>query len=376
MTSNQIRMHEMMQINLIFLGASMNLTDIRKQIDEIDEQLIELLNQRARFAQEVGMHKERTRAHYFTPEREEIVYKRVQSLNNGPLSNEAVRNIYREIISASRALEKPLKIAYLGPEGTYSHYASLLKFGGCAEYVPVDSITEIFAYVERGYADYGVVPVENSQAGVIPETLDTFMESNMHIVSELYIPVIVNLASHYTNLNDIKVVFSHPQPKAQCKLWLRSNLPNAEVIETPSTSRAAEMAAQTPDSAALCPRIAAERSNLPILVEHTEDNPGNRTRFIVLGYNEPDKTGQDKTSIMFSLHHQSGELYKAIGAFEKYDVNMTMIESRPARLGGWEYMFYVDIQGHIKDAQVAKAIDMLSSHARFLRLLGSYPAAE
>lgn len=354
----------------------MNLSDLRKEIDRIDEQMLQLLNRRAELAQEVGHHKQRTRSHYFTPEREQTVYKRLLSLNPGPLEASAIRAIYREIISACRALEKPLAVAYLGPSGTFSHQASISKFGSSATFHPADNIPDIFTLVERGECDYGVVPVENSLAGVIPETLDTFMQSNLRIVSETFVPIAHNLATRCQSLEEIRRIYSHPQPVAQCRQWLRSHLPGIELIETSSTSRAAEMAAQEDGAAALCPALAAELNDLPILVAHTEDNPSNRTRFLVLGYNEPEPTGRDKTSLMFSVHHRAGELFRAMAAFEKYDVNLTMIESRPAKMAAWEYVFYIDVEGHMRNTSVAKAVALLKEHSLFVRVLGSYPAAE
>lgn len=354
----------------------MSLSDLRKRIDQIDEQILDLLNRRADLAKEIGAHKARSRSQYFTPEREQTVYARLTALNRGPLPSPAVRAIYREIMSASRALEKPLTVAYLGPAGTFSHQAGIGKFGASSTLEPVDTITDIFAQVERGTCDYGVAPVENSLAGVIPETLDNFVRTNLRIVSELFVPIAHNLATHCGSLEQVRRVYSHPQPAAQCKQWLRNNLPGIEVVEAPSTSRAAEAAAAEPTSAALCPALAAEMHRLPILVEHTEDNPGNRTRFLVLGYNEPDPSGHDKTSLMFSVHHRSGELFRAMSAFEKYDVNLTMIESRPSGVAAWEYVFYIDVQGHCRDTNVAKAVGLLKEHATFVTVLGSYPAAE
>lgn len=354
----------------------MNLNDLRKEIDQIDEQVLKLLNRRAEIAKEVGQHKARSRSHYFTPEREQTVFKRLVSQNTGPLPPEAVRSIYREIISASRALEKPLKVAYLGPPGTFSHHAGRLKFGTSSTFEPTESITDIFTQVERGHSDYGVAPVENSLSGVIPETLDTFMVTNLRIVSELFVPIVHNLATRCESLDDVKRIYSKYEPFAQCRQWLRNHLPNAEQAEVSSTAKAAEIAAREEGAAAICPELAAEMYDLPILVEHTEDNPSNRTRFLVLGYNEPEPTGKDKTSIMFSVHHRSGELFRAMAAFEKYDVNLMMIESRPSKSTNWEYVFYIDVQGHVRDQSVAKALNQLQEIALFVRILGSYPAAE
>ncbi len=353
----------------------MSLPEWRKEIDKIDEQVIQLLNRRAELAQQIGHAKSSTRSHYFTPEREHTVFKRLLSLNRGPLSSAAVRAVYREIISACLALEKPLSVAFLGPEGTFSHLAAIAKFGTSSKAAPVESIAEVFAQVERNNSDYGVVPVENSWAGVVPETLDTFMNSNLRVVSEVYQPIQHNLLSQSASLEQIKRLYSHFQPLAQCRQWLRNHLPHVEEIEASSTSRAAEQAAQDPESAAIATMLASERYGVPILCPHIEDNPSNRTRFLVLGYNEPEPTGKDKTSLMFSVHNRAGELVHALNAFEKYDVNMTMIESRPTKTAAWQYIFYIDVQGHIKDVSVTKAVDLLKEHSLFVRVLGSYPEA-
>lgn len=354
----------------------MNLNELRKEIDAIDEQVVNLLNRRASIAQEIGHHKSKSKLHHYTPEREQSVYKRLSALNKGPLPSEGIRAIYREIISAARALEKPLTIAYLGPPGTFSHQAVITKFGSSSEFQATENIPDIFAQVERGSCDYGVVPVENSLSGVIPETLDTFMQTNLRIVSELFVPIVHNVATHAESIEQVKRIYSKTQPFEQSRQWLRSHMPHAELVEVSSTAKAAERASSEPESAALCPALAAEMNNLPILVEHTEDNPSNRTRFLVLGYNEPEPTGRDKTSVMFSVHNRSGELFRAMAAFEKYDVNLTMIESRPAKVAAWDYIFYIDVQGHLRDANVAKAVNLLKEHALFVTMLGSYPAAE
>lgn len=354
----------------------MSLSEWRKEIDQIDEQVVQLINRRAELAQTIGHAKSRSRSHYFTPEREHIVFKRLLALNKGPLEGKAIRAIYREIISACLALEKPLSVSFLGPEGTFSHLASIAKFGTSAEFHPVDSITDVYSQIERGAVDYGIVPVENSWAGVIPETLDAFMHSNLRVVSEVYQPITHNLLSHCENLEQVTRLYSHFQPLAQCRQWLKNHLPNVEEIEASSTVRAAEMAAKDKTSAAIATYIAAERNGLPILCEHIEDNPTNRTRFLVLGYNEPEPTGHDKTSLMFSVHNKAGELVHALNAFEKYDVNMTMIESRPTKAEAWQYVFYIDVQGHTKDDAVTKAINLLSEQSLFVRVLGSYPEAQ
>jgi chorismate mutase/prephenate dehydratase len=355
--------------------ATMSLPEWRKEIDRIDEQMLALLNRRAELAQQIGHAKSSTRSHYFTPEREYNVFNRLYQLNKGPLESAAVRSIYKEIISACRALEKPLSVAFMGPEGTFSHLASVAKFGNSSQFAPVDTITDVFAQVERNLCDYGVVPVENSWAGVIPETLDTFMNSNLRVVSELYQPIAHNLLTRCETLEEVKRLYTHFQPLAQCRQWLRNHLPQVEEIAASSTSKAAELASQDPGSAAIATALAAERYEMPILCEHIEDNPSNRTRFLVLGYNEPEPTGKDKTSLMFSVHNRAGELVHALNAFEKYDVNLTMIESRPTKTAAWQYIFYIDVAGHVKDISVTKAIALLKEHSLFVRVLGSYPDA-
>lgn len=353
----------------------MSLPEWRKEIDKIDEQVIQLLNRRAELAQQIGHAKSSARSHYFTPEREHTVFKRLLSLNKGPLEAASIRAIYREIISACRALEKPLAVAFLGPEGTFSHLAAIARFGNSSAFAPVESIAEVFAQVERSASDYGIVPVENSWAGVVPETLDTFMNSNLRVVSEVYQPITHNLLTHCEALEEVKRLYYHFQPLAQCRQWLRNHLPQVEEIEASSTAKSAELAANDKAAAAIATTLASERYGVPILCEHIEDNPSNRTRFLVLGYNEPEPTGKDKTSLMFSVHNRAGELVHALNAFEKYDVNMTMIESRPTKTAAWQYVFYIDVQGHIRDMSVAKAIELLKEHSLFVRVLGSYPEA-
>ena len=353
----------------------MSLPEWRKEIDRIDAEVLELLNRRAGLAQQIGQAKATTRTHYFTPEREHIVFDRLNTLNKGPLEGASVRAIYKEVISACRALEKPLTVAFLGPEGTFSHLASIAKFGTSSHFAPQASIAEVFAQVERSASDYGIVPVENSWAGVVPETLDTFMNSNLRVVSEVYQPILHNLLTRCEDLGQVKRLYSHFQPLAQCRQWLRSHLAHVEEIEASSTSKAAELSANDPGSAAIATTLAAEKYDLPILCEHIEDDASNRTRFLVLGYNEPEPTGKDKTSLMLAVPNRAGELVHALNAFEKYDVNLTMIESRPNKTAAWQYVFYIDAQGHTRDASVTKSINLLKEHALFVRVLGSYPEA-
>jgi chorismate mutase/prephenate dehydratase len=354
----------------------MDIHDLRKEIDKIDQDLLELLNKRAELALEIGRHKQKTMKSFFAPERERQVLSKLLSANGGPLPNTALRAIYREIISASRALEKPVTVAYWGPPATNTHMASISKFGSSCDFIPMDTIPDVFSEVERERADFGVVPIENSTEGVINHTLDTFLASGLKICSEIYLPIAHNLLSQTEDLSRIERVYSIPTAAAQCRNWLRAHLPNVEIIDVSTTARAAQLCAEEPSSAAIATSLAAEVYGLKMVAEHIEDNPQNRTRFLVVGLNEPGPSGKDKTSIMFSVPHKAGSLFRAMSVFEKYDINLTMIESRPTKLTPWEYVFFIDCQGHIKDQAVQKALAALKEYTHFVTVLGSYPEAE
>lgn len=346
---------------------------IRHDIDAVDEHIVALLSRRVALAQEVGRVKGRDKRPYFTPERERQIFEKLQQINPGPLQPRQLAAIFREIISAARAAEKPLVAAYWGPAGTYTHLAAINTFGASSEYVAEDGIPDVFQAIEHGSADYGVVPVENAVAGVVPETLDMFPQTNVKICAEVYIPIHHHLASTARTLDEVERIYAFGQPVNQCRQWIRSNLPNAEIIETAPTARAAMRALEDPGSAAICNSLAAEIVGIPILVEHISDNPANRTRFIVLGYNEPARTGRDKTSVMFNLRNRPGELVKALSAFDRHKVNLLMIESRPARRATFEYMFFCDCQGHRTDENLSAAITELREEAMETVILGSYP---
>lgn len=349
------------------------LEEIRNDIDSIDRTLVELLSRRVELAQEVGRVKGRDKRPYFTPERERQIYEKLERINPGPLQNRQLAAIFREIISAARAAEKPLVVAYWGPAGTYTHSAAIQTFGTSTDFIAQDSIPDVFQAIEHGEVDYGVVPVENAVAGIVPETLDQFPQTNVKICAEIYIPIHHHLASTCEKLSDVQRVYAFGQPANQCRHWLKANLPNAEIVETAPTARAAKKALEDPNGAAICNSLAAELIGIPILVEHISDNPANRTRFIILGYNEPAKTGRDKTSIMFNLRNRPGELVKALGAFERHGVNLMMIESRPAQRATFEYIFYCDSSGHRTDPGLTAAIDELREYALETVILGSYP---
>jgi len=354
----------------------MNINDLRKDIDGIDLSILELLNKRAELALEIGKQKQKTSKSFFAPERERQVLNKLTTANQGPLPNAALRAVYREIISASRSLEKPLTVAYWGPPATNTHMASIRKFGSSCTFVSMDTIPDVFSEVERERADYGVVPIENSTEGVINHTLDTFLTTNMRICSEVYLPITHFLLSQAGSLGEVKRVYSIPTAAAQCRNWLRENLPDVEIMDVSTTAKGAQLCVEDASSAAIATSLAAEVYSLGVLAEHIEDNPQNRTRFLIIGYNEPGPSGKDKTSVMFSVSHKSGSLFRALSAFEKYDINLTMIESRPTKLTPWEYVFFVDCQGHVKDPLVQKALAALGEFALFVTVLGSYPEAE
>lgn len=354
----------------------MDIRELREEIDHIDRQILELLNRRARIAKEIGMLKQRTTRNTFIPERENQVFEKLTASNKGPLPNESLRAIYREIISASRALEQPFTIAYWGPPATNTHMASIRKFGSSCTFISRDTIPDVFIEVEKGKADYGVIPIENSTEGVINHTLDTFLTSKLKICSEIYMPITHCLLSASDDISKIKRIYSIPTAAAQCRNWLRANMPNVEIIDVSTTAKGAQLCASDKESAAIATDLAAEIYGLEILSEHIEDNPQNRTRFLVVGYNEPAPSGKDKTSVMFSVRHKAGSLFRAMSVFDKYDINLTMIESRPTKLTPWEYVFFIDCQGHIKDQAMQKAINALQEYTLFVTILGSYPEAE
>ena len=349
---------------------------IREEIDALDANLVELLNRRAALAQEIGRVKGRDGKPFFTPERERAIYARVGELNEGPLQARQLAGIFREVISAARAAETPLTAACWGPAGTFSHSAALQAFGHSAEVRFEESITEVFLAVEHHKADYGVVPIENSVAGVVPETLDAFPLTNVKICAEIYLHVHHHLAGAAPTLDAVERVYAGPQPTAQCRRWLRENLPGREIIEAAPTARAAEFAKNDPAGVAIVNRMGADVVGIPILREHIEDNPHNRTRFLVVGFNEPSRTGSDKTSLMFNLRNRPGELYRALGALVEQEVNLQMIESRPAPRSAFEYLFFCDCEGHREDDHLQRAIEALKRCALETVVLGSYPTAD
>ena len=353
----------------------MELNESRDEIDALDDQLLELLVERAKLSQQIGQHKQQQGQPAYDPSRAAQILRRLEAQDTAPLPAEAVRAIYQEILSASRALQEPLRVAYLGPEHTFTHLAARQQLGVQAQLIPATSITDIFHAVESGNCDVGVVPIENSTGGVVPETLDCFLDTSLSICDELYVPIHLYLLAN-CSLDQMVTLYSNPQPLAQCRGWLREHLPSVEVVTTSSTAAAAQAAADDPTGAALAPHSAAEAYGLQIVAEAIEDIPNNRTRFFVISPQPAEPTGQDKTSIVFSTAHQAGALYATLMPFAAHGINMTLIQSRPTRGRLWEYVFFVDFEGYRSDHEVQQALRELEQHCPLLKILGSYPAAE
>ncbi|MGA1791463.1 MAG: prephenate dehydratase [bacterium] len=354
----------------------MDLEGLRKRIDQIDQNILRLLNDRADIVKEVAQIKQRTNKEFYDPAREEEIMKRLQASNPGSFPSMAVRPVFREIISACLSLEMPIQVAYLGPEATFTHMAVMKRFGSSTRLIPAKSIEGVFSEVERGKANYGVVPVENSSEGVVSYTLDMFVASDLKICAEVMMEIHHNLLSRSTALSDIEKLYSHPQAVAQSRAWLRDNLPSCQVMEVSSTAKAAEMACQDPKSGAIASELAANIYDLNIVQSRIEDMVHNYTRFLVIGKKLSPKTGKDKTSIIFSIKDSVGALYHMLEPFAERGINLTKIESRPTKKQPWEYIFFVDLIGHMDDERVKQALDSLKDQCIFLKVLGSYAIAE
>jgi len=353
----------------------MHIPEHRKAIDKIDAQLVKLLNERTRHVLAIGEIKRKAGEEIYAPHRERAVLNRISRLNRGPITNESLHAIYREIMSSALSLEKSMKVAYLGPEATFTHQAAIRRFGSSLGYSPQTTIADVFTEVRKGRADYGVVPVENTTEGVVTHTLDMFVDSDLKIVAQIVLPVQHCLLSNCPK-SKIKKLFTHPQTLGQCRVWLQNNLPHVEIIETSSNARAAELARKEPFTAAIAGILAAEKYDLNVLEYDIQDNVSNATRFLVLGRQYPPPTGHDRTSILLSLTSKVGALHSTLAAFRRQRINMTKIESRPSKRKAWEYYFFIDCEGHVEDRRVAKALQLLAEHCNFVKLLGSYPDAE
>ena len=351
------------------------LKPLRQQIDAIDEQILDLLNQRARVAQQVGHVKAETNAPVFRPEREAQVLRKAAERNPGPLLGTDIQTIFREVMSACRALERRVTVAYLGPVGTFSEQAVYQQFGHAVEAMPCASIDEVFRATEAGTADFGVVPIENSSEGVINRTLDLLLQTTLTISGEVSIQVHHSLMTRTGTMDGIKAICAHSQALAQCQVWLNQNYPNIERIAVASNGEAARLAGEDPATAAIASDIAGQKYNLQVVKAHVQDDPHNRTRFAVIGRLQTEPSGTDQTSLVLSVPNRAGAVYNLLAPLARHGVSMSRFESRPARMGTWEYYFYVDVEGHLKDGKVADALGELKENAAFFKVLGSYPSS-
>jgi chorismate mutase/prephenate dehydratase len=350
------------------------LARLRGEIDRLDDRILEALNERARLARAVGSLKV---GQAYRPEREAQVLRRIKERNPGPLSSETVALLFREVMSACLALERPITVAYLGPRGTFSERATLKHFGLAAAAQPAASIDDVFRAVESGGADFGVVPVENSTEGAVGRSLDLMPQTPMHVCGEVIVRIHHNLMAKTApaDRGEIVRVFSHGQSLAQCHEWLNAHLPKAERIAVASNAEAARRAAEQAGSAAVAGEMAAEHYGLSVLAANIEDEPNNTTRFLILGAYQPKASGRDKTSLVLSARNRAGAVYEMLTPFARRGVSMTKFESRPSRVALWDYLFFVDIEGHRDDPQVAEALEEVGRIAGYLKVLGSYPVA-
>jgi len=355
---------------------------LRKKIDRIDERILSLLSERARVTMEIGGLKSKNLKPSFSPYREAQVYNRIVDINKGPLTKDSLKAIYREIMSGSLSLQNPPKIAYFGPEATFTHIAALKKFGKSLDYLECASISDVFTEVERCRADYGVVPIENSTEGAVNHTLDMFLDSGLKICSEAYLAIQHNLMTRSKkpkNISSIKRVYSHQQVLAQCRIWLETNLPQARLISVPSTTAAAILVGNKGariGDAAIASRLAADRYGLDIIARSIQDSSHNITRFLIIGKQEAEPTKRDKTSIVFSMKDKAGALHDVLTPFKNSKINLTKIESRPSKKKAWKYYFYVDMEGHINNGRIKRALNRLETRCAYFKFLGSYPIAE
>ncbi len=350
----------------------MSKKEIRAMIDEIDSQILELLSQRAGYAKKTAKFKK----YYYDPVREREVFDRLLEENPGPLKSEHVEAIYREIMSACRGLQSPISVAFLGPRATFSHQAVISRFGNSIIEEPCPDIASVFDAVEKDVTNYGVVPFENSTEGVINYTLDRFSMTSIRICGEIYADIALNLISKQKDIKDIKKIFTHPKAMEQCAGWLQRNASGKEIIQMESTGLAAQRAAKSRNGGAIASLIAAEIYGLNVLEQRVEDYKDNKTRFLVIGKQKMPNTGRDKTSVLFSVRHEPGTLYRALKSFEEFGLNLTMMQARPSRKSPWEYVFFVDLKGHETDEEVKKAIQKMKKETLVLKVIGSYPMSE
>jgi chorismate mutase/prephenate dehydratase len=354
----------------------LNLEELRKSIDKLDEQLVDLINQRAKIVEQVGKIKrnDKNAPPIYAPDRERAVLDKIKANNQGPLPDRCLMAIYRELMSGSFYLERPLRIAYLGPKGSFSHSAALLKFGQCVDYEPLSTIADVFKEIERKHCDMGIVPIENSISGGIVETLDALIDSTVIICAEVTIAIHHNLLAN-CRLEDIEVIYSKPEIFIQCRNWLNVTLPNVATISTASSAEAAQIASKKTNAAAIGSTVAAELYELSTLCENIEDFSNNITRFFVIGREPSRPSGQDKTAIMFSTAHKTGALVDVLQTFQDKGINLTNIESRPSKKRQMEYYFFVNCEGHQSEEGLKAALEEAKGHCLQLSTLGSFPAS-
>lgn len=350
----------------------MSIPKLRKKIDSIDIKILSLLNDRAKMSLGIGKEKKESKKGIYAPDREKQVLERIRKMNRGPMTSPALDAIYREIMSSSLSLEKSLKIAYLGPQASFTHLAARKKFGSQLEYIPCSDIQEIFDRVEKGDCDYGVVPIENSIEGAVTHTLDPLAESDLKICAQITLEISHNLLSKYP-LERIKQVYSKDQVFGQCRHWLHRHLPNAELIEVSSTTKAAQIAAKEKNAACIASSLAAQTYNLNVIKSGIEDFSHNITRFLVIGMQDVPPTGKDRTSFLFSIKDKVGALHDMLMPFRRNKINLTKIESRPSKRRAWDYYFFVDCEGHREDKKVQRALKELEQKCKYMKILGSYP---
>ncbi len=350
----------------------MGIEELRRQIDALDSEVLELLNRRAEIVGKIGEEKSKGNIAYHSPEREEEIIGRLTRENRGPFPSRAVRGVYREILSACLSLEQTLKVGYLGPQATFTHMACMKRFGQLAEYIPLRGIGDVFKEVEKGKADYGVVPVENSTEGMVSHTLDMFVDSDLNICGEILMEVSHHLLSKHGEKGRIAKIYSHPHAIAQSRNWLDANMARVALFEVPSTAAAAEIAAKDETAAAIASELASRLYDLKMVASRIEDSPYNFTRFLIIGQTSSPMTGNDKTSILFAIRDRVGALFRMLEPFAHHQINLTKIESRPSRYRVWEYIFYVDFEGHAGETPVKAALERLREECLFLKVLGSY----
>jgi chorismate mutase/prephenate dehydratase len=352
-----------------------DLAPLRVKIDDLDKQIVQLLNQRAKVVVDIGQIKRTEDSPIYAPDREQKVLRQVRQYNDGPLQDSCLEAIWRELMSGSFALEKPLRIGYLGPAGSFSHLAARRKFGANVEYDNLEDIAGVFEQVARGHIDLGLVPIENSAIGGIGETLDCFLDSPLHICAEVLINVHHNLLSN-CSANEVKVIYSKPEVFSQCRKWLSMQLKQAQRVPVASTSKAAERAAGEEGAAAIGSSMAADLYKLHVQFENIEDNPTNVTRFFVISKQMARRSDDDKTAIMFTTSHKAGALVEVLDVFRSHGLNLTHIDTRPSQRVNWEYVFFIDFLGHQEDANVTEAVEEAQEHCLQMTILGSFPRAK